>query len=322
MKSVTAKAPINIALVKYWGKKDPIKVLPYNPSISLTLEALCTITTLKEGTSLGVRFFINDVLQSEEEHKKVIDFLRQFDGFTSQTSLIIDSKNHVPTAAGFASSASGFAALAVAANTYFNTNYDLETLVHITRQGSGSAVRSLLGGAVLWQTDGTIRTIEADLTDYVMIFVLINPHQKGHSSREAMAHCVDTAYLYEYFVNQSHQDAKDMIEALKHNQFEIIGKIMESNSLLMHATTLTAQPPFTFLEAQSYKVFACIDQLRKKGTLVFATMDAGPNVKLLLKKPALNTIIQALNQEGFMDIMVSDIAIEGARVIHEEDADF
>ncbi|MFH5881878.1 diphosphomevalonate decarboxylase [Liberiplasma polymorphum] len=322
MKKITAKAPVNIAIIKYWGKKDEIKVLPYNPSISYTLESLYTKTTLKEGTTPGVKFFINGILQSKNEHKKVIDFLSYFKGFNAEDPLIIESINEVPTAAGFASSASGFAALAVAANHYYNTLYDTSKLSVITRQGSGSAVRSLLGGCVLWQTDGTIEQIDTSTDDLAMIFVVINEKQKKTSSRDAMKHTVKTSYLYESWVEQAHKDAMDMLKVLKTNQFDFIGKIMESNSLFMHATMMMAQPPFTYFVDDSYRVYELVHTLREKNIPVYATMDAGPNVKLLTKKAHINTITKKLKTEGFNTLIVSNITKEGAAIINEKDDGF
>lgn len=313
---VTAKAPVNIALVKYFGKKDPIKVLPYTPSVSLTLNDFYTKTSLIRKEEPGVIFTINGILQSEAEHHKVIDFLRYFEGFIPSDGLIIESTNTIPTAAGFASSASGYAALSVAANAYFKTNYNLETLVKIARMGSGSSVRSLIGGAVLWDTDGMIYPLKANLARYNMMFVVLDDKVKPISSRKAMARVVKTSSLFEYFVSKSFEDKTMIIEALAQDRFEIIGKILESNALLMHATTQTAQPPFTYLIDATYKVLEVIYELRQSGLLVYATMDAGPNVKLLYQKEDEGTIKEALLSHGFSKLLVSTLTAEGAKIIH------
>ena len=155
MKQVTAKAPINIALVKYWGKRDEQEVLPNNPSVSLSLNLYHTITTLKETENKEVSFQINEHAD-EEIKKRALDFLRHFNHGEIPSYLSIDTINTGPTAAGLASSASGFAALAMAANEYFGCRYDFQTLASITRKGSGSAVRSLLGNCVAWYDDGHI----------------------------------------------------------------------------------------------------------------------------------------------------------------------
>lgn len=314
MKKVTAVAPINIALVKYWGKRDEIAVLPYNPSISLTLDALYTETTLESKSTPGVDFVLNN---QNENPQKVIDFLRRFQGFNPHDGLTITSYNKVPTAAGFASSASGFAALSVAANTYYKTNYDLPRLVEITRQGSGSAVRSLLGGAVIWNTDGSIESLNASLDEYVFIIVLIDEEKKPISSREGMKRTVKTSALYENFVAQAHKDAEDMKEALNYNRFSLIGTIMEKNALLMHATTMNAEPPFTYLKQETFEVLDILTSLRQNNILAFATIDAGPNVKILLKEKDLNTVIEALNQAGFNKVLTSKITTIGAHLKDE-----
>lgn len=314
MRKATAVAPVNIALVKYWGKRDEIAVLPYNPSISLTLDALYTKTTLEEKSTPGVDFILNN---RQEDTKKIIDFLRQFEGFDAQDGLKITSHNKVPTAAGLASSASGFAALSVAANAYYNTNYNLPSLTKITRQGSGSAVRSLLGGAVIWHPDGTIESIDAPLDELTFIIILINENKKLISSREGMKRTVRSSSLYEHWVAQAFRDAEDMKEALKHDRFSLVGTIMEKNALLMHATTMNAEPPFTYLTQETYKVLEILTTLRQKHVLAYATMDAGPNVKILLKKKHTQTVIESLKQAGFNKLLTSDISMIGAHLVDE-----
>lgn len=317
MKSVTAIAPVNIALIKYWGKSDDIEVLPYNPSISLSMADLYTKTTLRKGDQPGIFFYLDDVLQNDVEHQKVITFLRRFKGFHQAKSLIIESYNHVPTAAGFASSASGFAALACAANAFFETNYTLEELVMITKQGSGSATRSLLGGAVLWDTSGRIHQLEATLDDYEMIFVVIDDQKKAISSRKAMAHTVKTSSLYEYWVKKAERDSKDMMVALKSNHFHVIGTIMEDNAKLMHATMLCADPPFTYVNTASLAVWDLIKQARQKGMMGYATMDAGPNVKILIRQSDTKQMLKHLEAHGFNRYYLSRIDFKGAVLLHE-----
>lgn len=317
MKSVTAIAPINIALIKYWGKSDEIEVLPYNPSISLSMADLYTKTTLKKGDQTGIFFYLDGVLQNDVEHQKVITFLRRFKGFHQAKSLIIDSYNHVPTAAGFASSASGYAALAVAANAYFETNLTLDDLVAITKQGSGSATRSLLGGAVLWETTGHIKQLEATLDDYEMIFVVIDDQKKMVSSRKAMQHTVKTSALYEYWVKKAEADSKDMIQALKSNNFHVIGNIMEQNAKLMHATMLCADPPMTYINDLSLRVWDLVHQARKAGLIGYVTMDAGPNVKILIHQSDTQKMIKHLAAYGFNQTFLSRIDFKGATLLHE-----
>ncbi|MFU8793184.1 MAG: diphosphomevalonate decarboxylase [Acholeplasmataceae bacterium] len=317
MKSVTAVAPINIALIKYWGKSDDIEVLPYNPSISLSMADLYTKTTLKKGDQPGLYFYLDDVLQNDVEHQKINVFLRRFKGFHQAKSLVVESYNHVPTAAGFASSASGFAALAVAANAFFGTNYTLDELVKITKQGSGSATRSLLGGAVLWETSGHIKKLDATLDDYEMIFVVIDDQKKFMSSRKAMAHTVKTSSLYEYWVKKAEADSKDMIQALKSNHFHIIGTIMEDNAKLMHATMLCADPPLTYINQASLKVWDLVHQARKNGLIGYATMDAGPNVKILIRQSDTQSMIKHLAAYGFNRYYLSRIDFKGAVLLHE-----
>ncbi|MCK7487473.1 MAG: hypothetical protein MZU97_19665 [Bacillus subtilis] len=119
-KTVTARAPINIALIKYWGKADPKLVLPYNPSISLSLSVFETITCLSDHPGDDVVFTLNG-RTDETMKQRLIPFLKQFTGGENPQGLLIESINTGPTAAGLASSASAFAALAKAADAVITT---------------------------------------------------------------------------------------------------------------------------------------------------------------------------------------------------------
>jgi diphosphomevalonate decarboxylase len=183
--------------------------------------------------------------------------------------------------------------------------------------GSGSSVRSLLGGAVKWDVDGMIYPLNANLEPYKMMFVILNASKKPISSREAMERASKTSFLYDDFVKRSTKDAVDLIEALHHDQFDIVGKIMASNALLMHATTMTSNPPFTYLTIETYNVLNVVASMQASGIKVYATMDAGPNVKLLYKKEDESSIISHLHKAHFTNLLTSKIAKEGARLIDE-----
>ncbi|MDZ4197482.1 MAG: diphosphomevalonate decarboxylase, partial [Candidatus Izemoplasmatales bacterium] len=133
-KQSTARAPINIALIKYWGKRDEQLVLPYNPSISLSLDVFETKTTMMDSPNEAFTFHLNGQ-PNEAMKQKVSRFLQHFTKGVYPTHLHVETFNSGPTAAGLASSASGFAALAVCANHYYQTGFTLEELASITRLG-------------------------------------------------------------------------------------------------------------------------------------------------------------------------------------------
>lgn len=271
----------NIALIKYWGKKSKDPVLPYNPNLSLRLDKLYTKTKIEKSESGQDEFYINDERQGADELKKIITFVNKFTPENREKIKII-SYNTVPTAAGLSSSSSGTMALVLACNEYFKLEKSTEDLVKIAKEGSGSSCRSFYKMAS-WLEDGSVHEIKCDL-DLAMMVLVVNEGRKKISSRKAMEDCVQTSSSYADWVKQARQDYKAILDALAKNDFTKIGKLTESNALAMHSTTKYANPPFSFLEEDSYLAMDIVKSLRSKGLEAYFTMDAGPNVKVLYLK--------------------------------------
>ena len=312
MKRIHVSAPINIALIKYWGKEDPQKLIPYNGSLSLTLSDLRTHTILSLSNTF--EFVLNDTLQSSEEHDKLRRFMRHFIDDATIDQLRVESTNDAPTAAGVASSASGYAALSLALKTWFTPKMDQDSFHHITRLGSGSACRSLYGGAVVWEKDGSVYSIREQLPNYKMLVLLLNQDKKKFSSREAMRLTVETSPYYRAWVHQATQDLELMKQAIQTDDFKQIGSLMERNFLAMHASMMASTPPVHYINDQSWHVLDSLRHARQhEGLDVYATMDAGPNVKLLYRtqdEERLTTWIQT----HFPYPMLSSRIAEGAQV--------
>lgn len=283
-----ARAYTNIALIKYWGKRDEKYNLPMNSSLSLTLEALYTDTEVifEEGKKED-SFYLNGQIQSREETEKVgrfLDLFRRARGMEMKAT--IDSRNQVPTSAGLASSASGFAALATAANIASGLNLGPRELSIYARQGSGSASRSIYGGLVEWQKgenkdDSYAISLDKADWDIGMIIVLVNSGKKAISSRKAMKLTVESSPFYGVWTRQAEEDILEAKEAIRKKDFERLGLVSERNGLMMHATMLGARPPISYWEAASIEVMEIVRALRNQGIQCYFTMDAGPNVKIL-----------------------------------------
>jgi diphosphomevalonate decarboxylase len=316
MTYVKARAPINIALIKYWGKKDIKEVLPYQPSLSLSLDIFETETIIQKADHDDFVFTINNIKDVNMKHK-VETFIKLFDVNTNLNGIEIHTKNTGPTAAGLASSASGFAALAVAVNRFFNFNYNLDTLSSLTRKGSGSAIRSLLPKAVAWLPDGHIEQVDFAFDDVCLGVVIINDQKKSIGSTEAMKLSVETSPLYSEWVKQSFIDFEAFKEALKHKDFKILGNITEKNALFMHEVCHQTIPKIQYLSPSSYDVISLIQSLRTTlGIDCYVTMDAGPNVKVLTKVHHQSIIKKHLKQEGY-NILWSGIDQKGAVILDE-----
>lgn len=316
MTYVKARAPINIALIKYWGKKDIKEVLPYQPSLSLSLDIFETETVIQKADHNDFVFKINNIEDDKIKHK-VETFIKLFDININLNGIEIHTKNTGPTAAGLASSASGFAALAVAVNRFFNFNYDLDMLSSLTRKGSGSAIRSLLPKAVAWLPDGHIEQVDFSFDDVCLGVVIINDQKKSIGSTEAMKLSVETSPLYTQWVKQSFIDFEAFKETLKNKDFKKLGNITEKNALLMHEVCHQTVPKIQYLSPSSYDVISLIQSLRTTLDIdCYVTMDAGPNVKVLTKIEYQATIESHLNEKGY-DILWSGIDKKGAVILDE-----
>lgn len=301
MLSGKARAYTNIALIKYWGKKNEELILPMNNSLSLTLDAFYTETEVIFSDSFtDDLFYLDHELQTEAATKKISRFLDlvRTQANTNKRAKVI-SHNFVPTAAGLASSASGLAALAGACNEALGLELDQQALSRLARRGSGSACRSIFGGFVEWEKGHDDQTSYAQQIpsngfedELAMVFVLINDQQKDVSSRDGMRRTVETSHFYQGWLDSVETDLRELKQAIAEKSFQKMGEIMERNGLKMHGTTLAANPPFTYWSPDSLKAMQAVRELRASGIPCYFTMDAGPNVKVLVEKKN-QTAVQA-----------------------------
>ena len=291
----TVKAHANIALIKYWGKEDENLFLPSTSSLSMTLDALHTITTVQLSTSDSDLFILNDQIQSSEETSKVSRFVDLFR--KDNQKVIINSTNNFPTAAGLASSASGYAALSLALNYEFDHQLSLRDLSKLTRRGSGSASRSLYGGFVKW-TKGNNETsvatpIDSEL-EMEMIIVIVNAEKKTGGSRAMMKKTKEQSRYFDSWLSYNDRDLQEMEAAIIHGDLNQVGRLAERNAMMMHATMLAIDEPFFYLQPDSLRVIQIVKECREQGLLAYYTMDAGPNVKIITTPKDREAILKHL----------------------------
>lgn len=302
----TAKAHTNIALIKYWGKRNEQLFLPTNSSLSITLDRFYTTTTVEfvEGEQKDV-FYLNGELANENEQMKITNYLNLIRDFARVNyHAIIHSNNEVPTSAGFASSASGYAALAAASVKALGIETDGKTLSQLARRGSGSACRSIYGGFVEWQMgekeDGSdsyaVPILNEKDWDLSIISVMLETKPKKILSREGMKRTVETSVFYDGWLRTVPNDLAMAKEAIAKRDFEQLGTILESNALKMHATTLGANPPFLYWHSGTLVVMEAVQELREEGILAFFTIDAGPNVKVITLPQDEKKVVSRLSQ--------------------------
>ncbi|MFH7595711.1 diphosphomevalonate decarboxylase [Streptomyces racemochromogenes] len=291
--TAVATAHPNIALVKYWGKQDEELVLPLADSLSMTLDVFPTTTCVTRCPGAPADTVTMDGRPaSQEAARRVVRFLdlvRQRSACDDRAS--VATRNTVPVGAGLASSASGFAALALAAAAAYGLGLDPAGLSRLARRGSGSAARSVFGGFALWHAPGPhapdpdaacyAEPLAGVRVDAALVVVLLDTGPKSVSSREAMRRTVATSPLFPAWLAATRLDLRHMRAALEAGDLATAGEIAEHNALGMHATLESADPPVRYLTEQSHRVLEQVRALRTAGAGCWATMDAGPNVKVL-----------------------------------------
>lgn len=318
------RAHTNIAFIKYWGKEDEALILPKNNSLSLTLDAFYTDTQVCFDKKLNKDIlFIDGEEQDKKALKKaqvILDLVRKEAGIHEFAR--IDSKNHVPTAAGLASSASGLAALAGAASLAAGLNLTKEELSRLARRGSGSASRSIYGGFAEWQKGSSdidsfaIPIDEADW-DIGMIFIIVDDGRKEVSSTEGMRRVVETSPYYDGWISSTKEDLIDMKSAIKMQDIVKVGEIAERSALKMHALNLSANPPFNYWSPESIEAMRMVSELRKQGYPVYLTMDAGPNVKLICKASQMEELMEKLLQTFHKEQLVMAKPGPGIQILED-----
>ena len=297
----TAIAHPNIALIKYWGKRDLPLNLPDVPSLSITLDTFTTTTTVTWGADRD-HVVVNDKPQQGNAAQRVLDFLDLVD--PQRPPVHVHSQNNFPTAAGLASSASGFAALALAATRAAGQQRTLPQLSVLARRGSGSACRSLWGGWVLWnkgmRADGTDSHGEpiapADHWDVCIVLALVSSAKKPIGSTEGMLRTKQRSPLYSGWVTSAGADIEQALHAVSQRDLPQLGEVMEHSTLKMHATMISAG--VRYWKPETVAVMECVESLRRDGVAAYYTMDAGPNVKILCERRDAETVSEALQRIG------------------------
>lgn len=285
----TAFAPANIALIKYWGKRDEALHLPNTPSLSISLADHGATTHIAKASGQADDITLNNkkLLPSDSFVTRLVNYLnffRPYDDFYFS----IQTTSTVPVAAGLASSASGFAAVVLALKQFFGWTLTESELSILARLGSGSACRSLWQGFVYWQMgqdasglDSYAMPLPEKWPDLCIGLVMISDAPKPMSSRLGMQHTVLTSPLYSAWPGVVENDLLAIREAITTQQFEKVGLISECNAMAMHATALAARPAVCYSLPQTIEMMKKVWQLRSQGLPVYFTQDAGPNLKLL-----------------------------------------
>lgn len=218
---------------------------------------------------------------------RFLDLLRKQAGSTQ--TFRVETENNFPTGAGLASSASGFAALALAGSRALNLELTDRQLSTLARQGSGSAARSIFGGFVEWHRgvapdgqDSFAETIASESHwDVRMLVAITSDEEKSQSSTEGMNLTRDTSPYYDAWVSHSETALSPMRRAIIDRDLTQVGEQMEASCLRMHAVMMSAAPGLLYWNSTTVELIHTVRRLRKSGVEAYFTIDAGPQVKVL-----------------------------------------
>ena len=322
-----AQAQPNIALVKYWGKRDAVLNLPVVGSISITLDSLWTRTEVRfapgstrDQVSLNGR-------SDDGEMKRVVaclDLLRQRAGV--DWGAVVDSRNNFPTAAGLASSASGFAALVCAGAQALGLDLNETELSLLARRCSGSAARSVFGGYVEWargeRTDGTDSVARpllpaADWPLRVAV-AITSTVAKETGSSEGMRRTAQSSPFQDAWIATQEADLTMARNAVLARDFDALALVSEHSCLKMHALALAAKPGLLYWNGATVECMHRVRALRREGVPVFFTVDAGPQLKAVCAAQEIEQVKAALKGvPGVLDVLDSGLGA-GVRSISTE----
>ncbi len=297
-KRAVAIAHANIALAKYWGKADEKKNLPAVPSLSLTLDALQTKTSVEFDASLADDDVSLDGRPARDSERRrvvaLLDRVRPVAGITSKARVV--SANSFPTAAGLASSASGFAALALAASAASGLPVDPKALSAIARQASVSAARSLFGGYVVLPARAETAEPLAPGSHFplAMVVALTRTGEKKVGSTEGMIRTANTSPYYHPWVEHAPKLFDVIRRAVLDRDLGSLGPAVESSALAMHASMFAAEPAIVYFSPVTLTVMERVRELRASNVPAYFTMDAGPHVKVVTLPEKSGEVADAL----------------------------
>ncbi len=334
-RAAVAQAQPNIALVKYWGKRQQTLNLPVVGSLSITLDSIWTRTRAAFDPALKTdRFLLNgEPVGSGAADagpllrvSACLDLLRARAGVA--TRAWIDSRNNFPTGAGLASSASGFAALVTAAAAALGLELDDTEKSALARQGSGSAARSIFGGFVEWSrgeredgADSVARPLlDAAAWPLQVVIAITSTRQKSVGSTEGMNRTAQTSPYQQAWIDTQDADLAEARSAVAARNFARLADVSEFSCLKMHALAMAARPGLLYWNGATVEGMQRVRALRAAGVPVFFTIDAGPQLKAVCLPEAAAAVNEALRDvAGVLNVTQTGLGA-GAHLLDPQQA--
>lgn len=304
MKKTTIKASSDIALVKYWGKKDEVLRLPENGSVSIILDGMDTITTVEFSETFSEdEVYIQDkkIEVTSREAKRVIkhlDRMRKLANVNLKAKVV--SKNTFPRGTGLSSSGSGMAALTYATAKALGLELSEKELSILSRQASGTACRCACGGFVEWLDGDTSETsyshtiFDKDHWDIRDVVAVVDEGQKKISSTEGHESAQSSPF-FEVRQNNIKAKIEAVKSAIKEKNFTKLGKIVEAEALEFHSILLTSEVPLILWYPGTLQVMQEVEKLREEGIECYFTINTGFNLHILTLPKFQDAVQERLN---------------------------
>lgn len=290
------RAHPNLALIKYWGKKDSARNLPATDSLAVTLDALWTDVELEWTSERADALTLNDAMPSAAISSRCFAFVTHVrQRFDIRERALVHARANFPVGAGLASSASFFAALALATTRAAGVTLSTSELSALARVGSASAARSVVGGFSLLRAGAEAAETVPGMDLRVLVLVLEHAH-KARSSTDAMLHTAGTSPYYAAWLSQSREDYVQACRALAVKDLPALGALAEHNCLAMHAAMTAARPSIRYWTPATLSALALIEEARASGLACWFSIDAGPQVKVLCAPDVASDLADRLRE--------------------------
>lgn len=317
----TAVAPSNIAFTKYWGRKNEDLRIPENGSISMNLSNLLTTTTVEFSSKYKIdTVSING--EEKEDHKviKHLDRVRKLAGINLKAKVV--SKNNFPIGTGLSSSASGFAALTVAASNAAGLNLSEKELSILARVGSGSACRSIPAGFVEWLDGGTnessyaVQIFPQDYFDIVDVVVIASSEKKDVPTSIGQKTAGSSPFM-NLRLSRMAEKNRQIKELIKKRDFEKFGQLVEAEALELHAIMLTQTPPLIYWRSETIVVMKEVQKWRKEGLSAYFTVNTGQDVHVICQKKDAQEVSKRAKTLSVTKDVIINVPCQGARLVEK-----
>lgn len=322
MKEAIARAPANIAFIKYWGKKNEKLRLPMNDSLSMNLSEVFTVTRVRFDDKLKFdRVYIDGEPAKEADKHRVITHVNRIRRLGKiDASAEVESNNNFPSGTGMASSASGFAALTLAAAAAANLKLSEKRLSILARLGSGSACRSIPDGFVEWKMGKNSDDSYADSIfppnywEIRDVIAVVGENSKKVSSTEGQA-AAESSPFFRARIKEVKQKVRDMKKAIRDKNFVEFGERLEAEAINMHAVMMTSAPALYYWTPETLRVMFAVQDWRDEGIQCYFTIDAGPNIHVICPVENANVIQKKLRRVSGVNKVIVNAPAAGARLL-------